>query len=172
MSISGDLKWRWVIRCMAKISLNKLEGVTEMIDKFGAEADHIVEKMLHRGGMTAKEHLKDGAESKQHVNTGAMRDSMGYTLKKGYGAERYAEVYPQGTVTRTYKGRTKKTKSKKGKKYHVSNALKGFVLNYGSTKRGIERDKWFDNSADTAAPHILSDMYKVFEEEIDKIAND
>lgn len=157
---------------MAKVSLAGLDDIVDAVNELGADADSLVNRMLHAGSAAAKEVLKQGADSNRHVNTGKMRDSIGYTIKHGYEGARYSVVYPRGTVTRTYAGRTQKTRSKKGKQYQVSNALKGFVLNYGSTARGISGDRWFDHGADAAEPKVESEMRRVFEENIDKIMED
>ncbi len=157
---------------MAKVSLSGLDDIADTVYRLGADAEPLVERMLHAGSIAAKEVLKESVESNRHVRTGAMRDSIGYTLRRGDEAGMHSVVYPRGIETRTYTGRTKKTKSKKGEQYQVSNALKGFVLNYGSTARGISADRWFDHGANAAEPKVENEMRRVFEENIDKIMED
>lgn len=141
---------------MAKIILDGLDDVIDRLTKLGASADGIADKMLNAGGYAAKEKLQDVLEgSQRHILTGSMHDKTGYTDPKSYGSARQVTVYPRG-------------KDKKG----TSNALKGFVLNYGSPARGIVGDAWFDHGVNAAEPQIESEMRRVFEENIDKIMED
>lgn len=138
---------------MAKITLDGIDDVIRTVTKLGAAADGMVDKMLNAGGLAAKEKLQDVLEgSHRHILTGSMHDNTGYTDPKSYGSARQVTVYPRG-------------KDKKG----TSNALKGFVLNYGSPARGIVGDAWFDYGVNAAEPQIESEMRRVFEENIDKI---
>lgn len=141
---------------MAKITLDGLDDVIDRLTKLGASADGIADKMLNAGGYAAKEKLQDVLEgSHRHILTGSMHDETGYTNPKTVGSARQTTVYPRG-------------KDKKG----TSNALKGFVLNYGSPARGIVGDAWFDYGVNAAEPQIESEMRRVFEENIDKIMED
>lgn len=140
---------------MARIELDGLDDVIQTITKLGAAADGMVDKMLNAGGLAAKEKLQDVVSgSHRHILTGSMHDKTGYTDPKSYGSARQVTVYPRG-------------KDKKG----TSNALKGFVLNYGSSTRGIVGDGWFDYGSYAAEPLVESEMRRVFDEEIDEVLN-
>ncbi len=151
---------------MAKVSLSGLDDIADTVYRLGADAEPLVERMLHAGSVAAKEVLKESVESNRHVRTGAMRDSIGYKDPSYLNGGFQTTVYPRGTVTRHSK------KKSKSKTYRVSNALKGFVLNYGSTARGISADHWFDHGGNAAEPKVENEMRRVFEENIDKIMED
>lgn len=141
---------------MAKVTLSGLDDVIRTVTKLGAAADKMVDDMLNAGGFAAKTKLQDiVSTSHRHILTGSMHDKTGYTDPKTVGSSRETVVYPRG-------------KDKKG----TSNALKGFVLNYGSPARGIVGDHWFDYGSSAAEPEIEKEMRRVFEETINKITEE
>lgn len=140
---------------MATITFNGIDYIRRRIDKLGSKTDELVGKMLIAGGYAAKEQFKYHAEDYGHVLTGSMRDKIGYSSPKSNGEERYTDVYPRGTD-----------------KKKTSNALKGYVLNYGSNLRKIDSSHWFTFGAIAAEPKVENEMRRVFEENIDKIMED
>lgn len=140
---------------MATFNFNGIDDIQKRITELGSKTDDIVDRMLIAGGYVAKEELKYHAENFGHVLTGSMRDKIGYSSPKSADNERFTSVYPRGTDR-------KKT----------SNALKGYVLDYGSKLRKIEGDAWFNHGVIAAEPQVESEMRRVFEENIDKIMED
>lgn len=142
---------------MATMRLERLDKIAQQLAQLGSGSKEIADAMLAAGGYAAKVILQKEAES--HVDTGAMRDSIGYKDPSiSRGNIRSTTVYPRGEVTRGNK--------------KVSNALKGFVLNYGSAAKGITGDHWFDEGSYAAEPEAYEQMRRVFQEKIDKIMED
>lgn len=140
---------------MATFNFNGIEDIQGSITELGSKTDDVVDRMLIAGGFAAKEELKRHAEEYGHVLTGSMRNKIGYSSPKSAGGERFTSVYPRGTDHKK-----------------ASNALKGYVLNYGSSLRKIEGDAWFDWGTRAAEPQVENEMRRVFEENIEKIMED
>lgn len=140
---------------MAKIEFTGLDDIQRSITELGEKADIIVDKMLNAGGYVVKEEFKYQAENKGHILTGSLRNKIGYSSPRTSNDERYTIVGPRGTD-----------------KKKTSNALKGYVLNYGSAVRGIQGSAWFDWGIEHVEPKVEESMRRVFEEEIDKIMED
>lgn len=141
---------------MARIELTGLDDIVRRINELGNRTTETVDKMLNAGGYVMKTEQQDVVStSHRHILTGSMHDKIGYTAPKNAGTGRQTTVYPRGVD---------------GKK--TSNALKGFVLNYGSAARGIVGDHWFDYGVSATEPQAEEAMRQVFEEEIDKIMED
>ncbi len=142
---------------MARIAIERLDKIARELNQLGYAAKDIADDMLIAGGSVAKGILQDAASS--HVRTGAMKKSIRYKDPRiSHGYIRSTSIYPMGTV-------------KRGKS-EVPNALKGFVLNYGSTARGIAGDHWFDEGSYAAEPEAYEEMRRVFNEKIDEIMED
>lgn len=133
------------------ISLKELEDLSKQLVRMGESGRDIAERMLYAGGSVVKEQLREN--SRVHYDKGDMYRGIGYTEPMGKISERYVNVYPRGIV-------------KRGKKT-VSNALKGFVLNYGSP--WIEGDEWFDKGVLASEKRAVDAMEKVFYENAEKI---
>lgn len=141
---------------MATLTFDGLDDVISKLTKLGERLDPTVKAMLHAGGLAAKEELQTVLEtSHRHILTGSMHDKTGYSNPRGSGAEQSTVVYPRG-------------KDKKG----TPNALKGFVLNYGTRDGRIIGDNWFFGGFEAAEPRIESEMRRVFEEAYDDIMED
>lgn len=141
---------------MATIDLSGLDDVIRDLDRLGTNVGKTIDKMLSAGGYAMKAKQQDVVStSHRHILTGSMHDKIGYSNPKTVGSARQTTVYPRGADR-------KKT----------SNALKGFVLNYGSVVRGIVGDHWFDYGVYAATPEVEEAMRQTFEEEIDKIMED
>lgn len=137
---------------MATMTFDGIEDIRKDIEALGSKASDIVNKMLIVGGLVAKEQLKYNAENYGHVLTGSMRNKIGYSSPRSSGGEIYTKVYPRGTDSKKQ-----------------SNALKGYVLNYGSTIRNIQGDAWFEWGVKAAEPQVENEMRRVFEENVEKI---
>ena len=141
---------------MAKITIDGIDDIVRRINELGNRTTETVDKMLNAGGYVMKtEQQEVVSTSHRHILTGSMHDKIGYTTPKNAGTGRQTTIYPRGAD---------------GKK--TSNALKGFVLNYGSAARGIVGDGWFDYGVTVAEPKVEETMRQIFEEEIDKIMED
>lgn len=94
----------------------KTTGIDMLMDDLKklarAVGGDLPDKMLDAGAKVAIEDWKEGIEAAGHVDTGAMRDSVG--IARGTEKGLIREIYPQGTDC-------------KG----ARNAEKAYVLNYG-----------------------------------------
>lgn len=140
---------------IARITLNGLDDIARVLEGFRDAGKDIADRMLYAGGYVAKSQLKEEVQRHHHIDTGSMYENIGYTDPKGKGSERFVTAYPRGSVKR--KNKT------------TSNALKGFVLNYGSAARGITGDMWFDKGVYASEQQIEKEMIRVFDEQIEKI---
>ena len=122
-----------------------MDDLTKLANAVGGD---LPDKMLDAGAEAAIEDWKEGIESAGHVDTGAMRDSVGIAPGTEKGLKR--EIYPQGT-------------DRKG----VRNAEKAYIQHYGrKSKKG-------DRFVDKINKKVKIDSYKamshVFDEEKNKI---
>ncbi|MCR4886300.1 MAG: hypothetical protein K5919_05230 [Clostridiales bacterium] len=138
---------------MARFDVSGLDGIlTEMARRqqlVGPTAD----KMLRRGAREVKKAWKRSAvehgyekPGKSKRGSGDMIKSIGYKDPKTRGDVRLIEIYPQG-------------KDSKG----VRNAMKAFILHYGTSK--IRGSRWVDDADRYSEETAIPAMREVWEKE-------
>ena len=132
---------------MATVMLSGLGKLAKDIEQLAdAVSSTLVDEMLDAGAEAAIADWKDGITVAGHVDTGAMRDSVG--VARGTKKGRIREIYPLGN-------------DKKG----VRNATKAYVIHYGtSTQLG---DRFVDKIEDEVAVDSFLKMQEVFDDELE-----
>lgn len=136
---------------MARIDINGFEDVERQLLQRTERAAKAVPKMVREGAIVLASAQIEEIKSmfgKSDRSTGDLAKSIGCAPIKTNSTGTFTTVYPRG-------------KDSKG----VSNATKGFVLQYGR-RRMIARP-WFTSANEKAAPKVHEAMRKVWEESQD-----
>lgn len=131
---------------MAEIGTSGLANLIKELEDLGADIDEISDEMLEAGGEAMKKAWTEEIKAKGHVDTGDMLKSVKAKVNK---SKKTAEIYPQG-------------KDKKG----VRNALKAFVLHYGTSN--IAGDRFVDEVESKGSDAAVDAMYEIYSDELGK----
>lgn len=134
---------------MAKLDISGFNEFTDLLLKQDKIATEAVPEMLESAGKVVKEVLTESIIQKNFTKSGKrafgdLKASIKVTKIKGKGEEKYVEVYPMGT-------------DRKG----VSNATKGFVLNYGRSH--MDAKPWFSDAQTKAVEAGENEMRRIWE---------
>lgn len=131
---------------MAKLDTSGLNELINDLSSFAEDFTDMKEEMLSAAGEVLVEEWKDGIKRFDHVDTGAMLESVKAKRLKN---EDGVEVFPQG-------------KDKKG----VRNAQKAFVLHYG--RSNYEGTRFVDDIEDKAEEKAADAAEKIYYETLEK----
>lgn len=142
---------------MANFSTSYLSDIIGNLEGLEKNIGEIQDEMLEAAGTEFEKAWKNGIERHEHVNsegdikqgyvdTGDMRDSVKFKVSK---KNKTVTIAPTG-------------KDRKG----VRNALKAFVLHYGSTK--IAGDRFVDDVEEKGEDAAIDAMMEVYNEELNK----
>lgn len=120
---------------MARMDTTGLDDLINEMQRLGQDEGPVVDEMLDAAAGIIREHWKETAKDHGHVDTGAMVESVDFTVK-GKSRALYRDIYPQG-------------KDAKG----VRNAEKAFILHYG--KHNMPGSYWVDEAEMKAGPEAI-----------------
>ena len=128
---------------MASFACEGLDELVNEMRKLGQMQGPVVDEMLDAAADIVRDGWKESAKSHGHIDTGAMINSIDFTVKGDVRAL-YRDIYPQGTDA-------------KG----VRNALKAFILHYGkSSKAGTY---WVDEAEMKAGPSAIAACQEIWD---------
>lgn len=135
---------------MAKLSIEGVDELAEQMARMGQLTGRVVDEMLIAGGEQMKHAWLDAIRRFDHVDTGAMLRSVGYSKKpKATDTGKTLEVYPRG-------------KDKQG----TRNAEKAFVLHYG--RSNMTGSHFVDKAETDGEPKAAEAMLKRWDEFMEK----
>lgn len=134
---------------MAKLDISGFNEFTDLLLKQDKIAMEAVPEMIKGAGEVVKQVLTQSIIQKNFTKSGKrafgdLKASIGVSKIQGKGEEKYVEVYPMGT-------------DRKG----VSNATKGFVLNYGRSH--MDAKPWFSDAQTKAVEAGENEMRRIWE---------
>lgn len=134
---------------MARFDTSGLDDIISQMETMGAQVSEVAEDMVQAACEEIKQAWRDEIEARGMVDTGAMRDSVGYKRQPTKLPDVvYNEVYPQG-------------KDAKG----VRNAEKAFILHYG--KHNMQATYWADAADKKADSRVEQRLTEIFEKFIE-----
>ena len=131
----------------ASFDVKGLQAAISVINMLGKEGTSVAKKMLNAGAKECEKAQKAAIEAHGHVDTGSMRDNVKPTKIIESGDSLSTNIYPQGTDA-------------KG----TSNAMKAFILHYGTSESRIKGDRWFDDATAASERDAVPAMEKVFDD--------
>lgn len=130
---------------MARFDTTGLDAIISQMETMGALVSDVAEDMVQAACEEIKQAWREEIEARGMVDTGAMRDSVGYKRQPTKLPDVvYNEVYPQG-------------KDAKG----VRNAEKAFILHYG--KHNMQATYWADAADKKADSRVEQKLTEIFE---------
>lgn len=134
---------------MARLKVEGLDEAVKQMKQLGEMSGRTADRMLLAGGEEMKTAWVNAINRFGHVDTGAMRRSVGYQKKPKeiFGGKRL-EVYPRG-------------KDKQG----TRNAEKAFVLHYG--RSNMTASHFVDAAETDGEPKAAAAMLRVWDEFIE-----
>ena len=134
---------------MARFDTSGLDDIISQMETMGAQVSEVAEDMVQAACEEIKQAWREEIEARGMVDTGAMRDSVGYKRQPTKLADVvYNEVTPQG-------------KDAKG----VYNAEKAFILHYG--KHNMQATYWVDAADKKADSRVEQKLTEIFEKFIE-----
>lgn len=130
---------------MAQFEVKGLAEISRLLVERDAATEKAVPAMLEAGAAVLVEAEKSEIERMKLVDTGDMRNSVKATKVKQSRGGKYIDVYPQG-------------KDRKG----VSNAQKGFIAQYGTSRRAAR--PWLTSAKAKSEGKVNEAMQKVWKE--------
>ena len=128
---------------MAKMDTSGLDELIREMQRLGQDEGPVVDEMLDTAAGIIREQWRETAKRHGHVDTGAMVDSVDFTVK-GNARALYRDIYPQGVDA-------------KG----VRNAEKAFILHYG--KHNMPGTYWVDEAEDNAGPEAIEACQEIWD---------
>ena len=128
---------------MANFDTSGLDDLINEMQRLGQNEGPVVDEMLDAGAAIIRDRWKDSAKEHGHIDTGAMVDSVDFTVK-GKARALYRDIYPQG-------------KDSKG----VRNAEKAFILHYG--KHNMPGSYWVDDAELKAGPEVTAECQAIWD---------
>lgn len=139
---------------MARFDVTGMTETIRDLHRLGEGVGPTADAMLHAAGEVMVQGWQFQAARHGHIRTGAMYDSIKQTKPRTLKGVRQIIVYPMG-------------KDSNGKNKPVRNAEKGFVLNYGwSRKAGTH---WAEEAEENAAEPAQDAMESVMDKFIQSI---
>lgn len=134
---------------MARFDTSGIDSIISQMEAMGAQVGKVAEDMVQAACEEIKQAWREEIEARGMVDTGAMRDSVGYKRQPTKLADVvYNEVTPQG-------------KDAKG----VRNAEKAFILHYG--KHNTPATYWADAADKKADSRVEQKLTEIFEKFIE-----
>ena len=141
--------------------MGAIHGMIEDFKGLEERSDQVFKDMVNEGTGILKDHIQEGAS--QHIETGKMYKGIKKT-KARYYAKQNAYI---GEVKFTGSEGVYVTKS--GKKYDITNWLKAYRIEYGTSKQ--QAKPFVRPAVDKATPQITSAWQDRFNQEIRKCKN-
>lgn len=134
---------------MARFDTSGIDSIISQMESMGAQVSEVAEDMVQAACEEIKQAWREKIEARGLVDTGAMRDSVGYKRQPTKLPDVvYNEVTPQG-------------KDAKG----VRNAEKAFILHYG--KHNMQATYWADAAEKKADSRVEQKLTEIFEKFIE-----
>jgi len=131
---------------MARLDVTGMQDAIRDLNRMGEGIGATADAMLHAAGEVMVQGWQFEAAKHGHIRTGAMYDSIKQSAAKTVNGVRQITVYPMGTDGYNRRKR-------------VRNAEKGFVLNYGwSRKAGTH---WAEEAEETSTEPAVDAMENV-----------
>lgn len=134
---------------MARFDVTGMQDVIRSLAQMGENIGPTADAMLHAAGEVVVQGWQFAAAKHQHIQTGAMYDSIKASKPKTRGDVRSIFVTPTGTDSYN-------------RRKAVRNAEKGFVLNYG--RNNMAASHWADEADETSEAPAQSAMLNVYDE--------
>lgn len=131
---------------MAKVTSSGLNELVNNLSSFAEDFTEMEDEILTEAGEIFTEEWKDGIKRFGHIDTGDMQDSVKAKRSK---KDTSVEIYPQG-------------KDKKG----VRNAMKAFILHYGSST--IKGDRFVDDVEEKGEKRAVEAAEVIYQETLEK----
>lgn len=128
---------------MARFDTSGLDDLIREMTRLGQDEGPVVDEMLDTAAGIIRDQWKETAREHGYIATGAMIDSVDFTVK-GNARALYRDIYPQG-------------KDAKG----VRNAEKAFILHYG--KHNMPGSYWVDEAETKAGPEAIEACQEIWD---------
>lgn len=142
---------------MARFDVTGMQDTIRELNRLGEEIGPTADAMLHAGGEVMVQGWQYQAAKHGHIRTGAMYDSIKQSSPKTIKGVRQITVYPMGTDSYN-------------RRKPVRNAEKGFVLNYGWSRRAGSH--WAEEAEETSAEPAVDAMENVMDKFIQSIGGE
>ena len=128
---------------MARFDTRGLDELVNEMQRLGQDEGPVVDEMLDTAAGIIRDQWRETAREHGHIDTGAMIDSVDFTVK-GNARALFRDIYPQGSDS-------------KG----VRNAEKAFILHYG--KHNMPGDYWVDDAERKAGPEAIEACQNIWD---------
>ena len=128
---------------MARFDTSGLDDLIREMTRLGQDEGPVVDEMLDTAAGIIRDQWKETAREHGYIDTGAMIDSVDFTVK-GNARALYRDIYPHG-------------KDAKG----VRNAEKAFILHYG--KHNMPGSYWVDEAETKAGPEAIEACQEIWD---------
>lgn len=146
------------------------ETATYAFDAHLEAVPEVIDEMLDNAGMLVTDAWKAQAAAKRHTDTWYMYDhtEARYGLKQS-DQYRCIKIYPRGNDS--VKPPKKYLYGAGGEKRQVTNAVKAFLLNYGTVYKGktrIHGDHWVEQAREWSDPRAMTAMESIWKKFCEK----